>query len=407
VPDDVFGDLGPDPPKRSAAERFEEEDRVNPEPDMPPPQAPRRATNRYAWLVGVIMLMGIGVLLLTTALPNTGAGLNGPPHGGLLPAFAAPLATSNIDGDANVRQSRSQGNDQAGKVPACRVISRDVLNSCQLRERPSVITFLVTKGADCEPQVDRVERMKSEFPNVDFAVVVSGDGRKDVGQIAKNRRWTQPVGVDRDGAVVNLYGIGVCPSTVFSYAGGEVRTTKLGNLTEDELRAATHVVANARRLPDFAAPLATGKVRGDANVRQAGPGDARAGRIPACKVRGAGILNSCDLRRRASVTTFIAGKGADCTRQVDRVERLRRRFRRVNFATVVSGEDRAAVAKLVARRGWTQPVGVDTDGAVVNLARVGGCPTTVFAYPGGRLRATRPGNLTRRQLSAQVRALER
>ena len=45
-----------------------------------------------------------------------------------------------------------------------------------------------------------------------------------------------PVAVDRDGAVVNLYGIGVCPTTVFSTPGGTVRRVELGNLTEDELR---------------------------------------------------------------------------------------------------------------------------------------------------------------------------
>ena len=46
-----------------------------------------------------------------------------------------------------------------------------------------------------------------------------------------------PVGVDHDGAVVNVYGIGVCPTTVFSTPGGTVRRVELGNLTEDQLRA--------------------------------------------------------------------------------------------------------------------------------------------------------------------------
>jgi hypothetical protein len=244
-PDDRFGDLGPDQPppkKRSAAERFEEEDRLRPEPDMPRPAPPRQGTNKYAWVVGIAMLMGICVLLLTTALPNTGAGLEGPPHRKPLPAFAAPLASGDLDGDANVRQSLSEGNDEAGDVPACRVRSAQVLNSCQLRERATVMTFLVTKAADCEPQIDRVERIKDDFPDVNFVVVMSGNSRKEASQIARNRKWTQPVGVDNDGAVVNLYGIGVCPSTVFSYPGGNVRTTKLGNLTEDQLRAQVRAI---------------------------------------------------------------------------------------------------------------------------------------------------------------------
>ena len=36
--------------------------------------------------------------------------------------------------------------------------------------------------------------------------------------------------------MANLYGVGGCPTTVFARAGGRVATTKLGNLTEDQLR---------------------------------------------------------------------------------------------------------------------------------------------------------------------------
>lgn len=236
MPEDRFGDLGGED-RRSAAERFEEEDRLRPEPDMPPKRPEvRGAGNRYAWVVGIVMLMGIGVLLITTALPNTGEGLRGPKIGRRLPAFAAPLATGHIEGDANVRQGR-KGNDNAGAVPACQVRSEQVVNSCELRRKPLVLTFLVTRGADCEPQVDRVERMRKDFRGVNFAAVVSGNNRDEVEQIAHRRRWGMPVAVDQDGAVVNLYGIGVCPTTVFSSAGGKVRASKLGNLTEDELRA--------------------------------------------------------------------------------------------------------------------------------------------------------------------------
>jgi hypothetical protein len=79
--------------------------------------------------------------------------------------------------------------------------------------------------------------MRDEFPQVEFAAVVSGNDRDEVEQIVDRRRWTLPVAVDRDGAVVNLYGIGVCPTTVFSTPGGTVRRVELGNLTEEELRA--------------------------------------------------------------------------------------------------------------------------------------------------------------------------
>ena len=238
--EDRFGDLGPGAggEKRSAAERFEEEDRLRPEPDMPQkrPEVPR-AGNKYAWVVGIVMLMGIAVLLFTTALPNTGAGLKGPPRGEVLPDFAAPLATAGAEGDANVCQRTSECDPEgSGPIPACQVRSETVFNVCQARRRPLVLTFLVTRGADCEPQVDRVERIREEFPQVAFAAVVSGEDHDEVEQIVRRRGWGMPVAVDRDGVLQNLYGLGVCPSTVFARAGGEVRATALGNRTEDQLR---------------------------------------------------------------------------------------------------------------------------------------------------------------------------
>jgi hypothetical protein len=46
------------------------------------------------------------------------------------------------------------------------------------------------------------------------------------------------VAVDTDGSLVNLYGVGVCPVTVFA-RDGRVRSTNVGNLTEAQLRART------------------------------------------------------------------------------------------------------------------------------------------------------------------------
>jgi hypothetical protein len=39
-----------------------------------------------------------------------------------------------------------------------------------------------------------------------------------------------------DGAISNLYGVGLCPTTIFARPGGRVAAVKLGNLTEDQLR---------------------------------------------------------------------------------------------------------------------------------------------------------------------------
>lgn len=241
--EDRFGDLGGGN-SRSAAERFEEEDRLRPEPRTPP-QRPeiRPPGSRYAWVVAIVALMGISVLLFTTALPNAGEGVKGRKPGTVIPDFAAPLVTSNAEGDANVCQRASECNEQAGTVPACSVHSEQVFNVCEARKRPLVLTFVFDKGADCNPQVDRVERMKGEFPGVNFAVVYfSDEEREEVRQIVRRRKWTEPVAHTRDGAVVNLYGVGGCPTTVFARKGGRVQETVLGPISEGGLRT------RARRL---------------------------------------------------------------------------------------------------------------------------------------------------------------
>jgi hypothetical protein len=237
--EDPFADLGEGPRKRSRAEeigdQLAERDRVDPEEPPRPPQ-PRRPANKYAWAVGIVLFMGIVALYLTTAQHNKGEGFRGPNPGSTLAPFAAPLARGDLNGQANVCQ-RAPCPKGAGKVPACELRGPQILNSCQLRDRPAVITFVVTQGTDCEPQVDRVERMRQAFPGVTFAVVLSGLERGDAVHIVRRRGWKLPVGLDPDGAVTNLYGIGVCPTTVFSGKGGKVKETALGNLTEAQLRA--------------------------------------------------------------------------------------------------------------------------------------------------------------------------
>ena len=238
--EDSFKDLGGAERRAAIGERLEERDRTHPEPGAPaqerPPEVPR-SSNKYAWAVGFLILMAGGIVLFVTTIvsPNSGRGIEGPRVGSRLPAFAAPLATGDLNGEANVCQRRPCGKG-AGPVPACEVRGADVLNLCELRKDPLVLTFAVTRGADCEPQVDRVERMKGDVPGVRFAVVMSGNERDAAEHIVRRRGWTQPVGVDDDGAVVNLYGVGVCPVTVFAAPGGRVVETALGNLTEDQLR---------------------------------------------------------------------------------------------------------------------------------------------------------------------------
>ena len=239
--DDRFEDLGrtnggeKEEDARSIGDRLAERDVSHPEP-VRRPEVPRPG-NKYAWAVGIVALMGLGILLFFQTIPNEGKGLDGPRHGSILKAFAAPSALGHLEGDANVCQRQDQCSEQAGERPACTLRSEEVVNVCDLRRKPLVLTFIFDRAADCYPQVDRTERILSDLPGVNFATVFFTHQKRDqVRALVQERGWRQPVGVDPDGAVANLYGVGGCPTTVFARAGGRVATTKLGNLTEDELR---------------------------------------------------------------------------------------------------------------------------------------------------------------------------
>jgi DNA/RNA-binding domain of Phe-tRNA-synthetase-like protein len=86
------------------------------------------------------------------------------------------------------------------------------------------------------------------------------------------------------------------------------------------------------KVPPFAAPLALGTIDGDVNVARK-PNQGSAGARPACSVRGPQILNSCQLAERGPfVLAFLATRGTQCTRELDRLGRRagheRRRARR-------------------------------------------------------------------------------
>jgi AhpC/TSA family len=237
VSDDRFEDLGAER-RAEIGEELAERDRTHPEPRRP--EVPRPG-NKYAWAVGIVALMGLSVLLFAQTLPNQGKGYEGPTRGSVIRPFAAPNALGNAEGDANVCARQEDCNGRNGKVPACSLHSSAIVNVCELRRKPLVLTFIFDRQADCYPQIDRTERVMASLPGVNFATVFfTRKDRDQVRAIVKERGWRQPVAVDADGGVSNLYGIGVCPTTIFTRAGGHVATTKLGNLTEDQLRRLAH-----------------------------------------------------------------------------------------------------------------------------------------------------------------------
>jgi hypothetical protein len=136
------------------------------------------------------------------------------------------------------------------------------------------------------------------------------------------------------------------------------------------------------KMPPFAVPLATGTLVGDANVAT-GYGQGLAGRVPACSVRKADVLNICKLWEEGPVVLALFVEGGSCADVLSSMQALSAAYPQVRFAAVAIKGDRAAVREIVRNRGLTFPVGLDEDGALAALYKVASCPQVSFARRGG------------------------
>ena len=190
----------------------------------PGPPRPPAGTARSTWIVGVLAVAALAYITLNT-LSTDAPGSRGVPDGEKLPPFAVPLATSKLEGDAQVDPKK-----------ACKVRGSDVLNSCQLAARgPVVLAFFATRSERCERQVDVLERVRRRFPDVGFAAVSVRGDRGEVRRQARDHGWGMPVGYDHDGAVTNAYAVAVCPTITFARRGGVVADTSFSLLGEAAL----------------------------------------------------------------------------------------------------------------------------------------------------------------------------
>jgi hypothetical protein len=208
------------------------------------------------WLVGVVAVVVLAYITINS-LTTEGVGSQGLERGTRLPPFAMPLAAGAREGDANIFPGPGEGPD--GEPPACSVRGPDVLNVCALSERgPVVLAFVVTRSGDCARQVDVIDRVAARVRGVAFAAVAVREDRDRLRRLIRERGWRVPVGYDQDGAVANLYGLGVvCPLLTFAGRDGRVAGTELGFVDEPALEEAARALAAGRPLPDDAAAART------------------------------------------------------------------------------------------------------------------------------------------------------
>ena len=171
-----------------------------------------------------LLVFAVMVYIVLNTLRTEGPGSRGVQEGTQLPPFAMPLAVSDLDGDANVSDK------------ACSVRGEKILNVCELAERgPVVLAFFAEPSQRCDDEVDTLDRLRSQYPDVQFAAVAIRGNRTDLRAVIRDSGLRYPVGYDHDGQVANVYRVAGCPTTTFAYPGGIVMHTYLGLLDEARL----------------------------------------------------------------------------------------------------------------------------------------------------------------------------
>ncbi|MGK2932483.1 MAG: TlpA family protein disulfide reductase [Solirubrobacterales bacterium] len=142
--------------------------------------------------------------------------------------FAVPVASSDLDGDANIDPEK-----------ACEVDLPHVIRICDYFGKPLVMSFWFTKGVSgCDDQQDVFDELEDRYKGrVGLLSINVRDDRDKVRGIISEHGWKVPVGYDRDGAVSNIYKVGLCPTFLFIKPGGILKNAEIGTKTLPELEA--------------------------------------------------------------------------------------------------------------------------------------------------------------------------
>lgn len=200
-------------------------------PVEPPTESFRSGRGALIGVILAVVLAVVAIFALVNLFRNTESGTVGIGSVGLgekVAPFAVPLATSDLDGDANIDPER-----------ACSVAGDDVLRICDYFGRPLVISFWFTKGGEgCIDDQDTFDEVMARFRGRVNAVSISvRDDRDRLKELVDQQGWKVPVGFDRDGAVSNIYRVGGCPTFLFVSPGGILERAEIGDSSDAELSA--------------------------------------------------------------------------------------------------------------------------------------------------------------------------
>jgi hypothetical protein len=205
-----------------------------------PSERPRRTTV-YSLIVGMAFIALIAIAGINTISTKNKGVLGATSEGDMpLAQFAVPNARTGASGDANIAQddcdaARIPCPSENRRTPACRVDVAGALRVCDFFDRPLVMSFWFTRGGDCENQEDVFERAYLRYSGrVNFLAIDVRDSDSEVRKLIADHHWTHPVGLDRDGALSNLYRVGGCPTFIYAFPGGVFQATSIGKLDDQQ-----------------------------------------------------------------------------------------------------------------------------------------------------------------------------
>jgi peroxiredoxin len=183
--------------------------------------APVIDTRRYQRMIGLIGLVLVVALSVYLFVNHGSSSTTGVTAGHRLRWFAAPLASSDLRGAANLR-------------PPCALSAHDprALNLCIDAGRgPIVLSLFVLGGGPCERQVDALQALSKRFAgsSVQFLAVALNASHAATAKAVRAHRWTIPVAYDEDGRVGVQYGVVACPMVELARRGGVVVDRLIGN----------------------------------------------------------------------------------------------------------------------------------------------------------------------------------
>jgi hypothetical protein len=222
----------------------------------PSPRRPRglesrdrpKVASRYSLFVGLAFILIVLIAVYNAVQTDEGGLLGADPadrRGQPIPEFAAPDVLAGLGGevDANIAQddcetSRNPCPADQVRLPACRIETEGAIRVCDLCDKPLAISFWFTRGGNCLPTQDAFDRVREDRgAELNFLSVNVLDDIDEVVRLVRERGWSMPVAHDADGAVSNLFGVGVCPTVVFAYPGGILHSAEItpGNYSAAEI----------------------------------------------------------------------------------------------------------------------------------------------------------------------------